>query len=187
MIYIYESKNETIQPIDSSNFKNGIILIEDGVKLEKKQNKEIEEVKNIKTIKNIKNIKHIKTVKNILNMEINFKSFNRYTVSKKYENYKLEAEFSLDTIKEFIKTIGLLDLVKLKNEIYDLDDFFTKKSRNNDKVIIFKNRGIFKIFSKDKIYFTDSIYRFSKYELWKHEDDYEIIFFNIGGDYDGEF
>lgn len=181
MIYVYEPKKETIQPIDSSNFKNGIILIEDGVKLEKKQIKEIKEVKNIK------NIKNIKTVKNILNMEIDFKSFSRYTVSKKYESYKLEAEFSIDTIKEFTKNIGLLDLVKLKNEIYDLDDFFTKKSRNNDKVIIFKNRDIFKIFSKDKIYFTDSIYRFSKYELWKHEDDYELIFFNIGGYYDGEF
>lgn len=172
MIYVYEEDYKTINMVNKSNFKKGIILIEDYIKLEKKQNKRLN---------------NIKDIKNILNKEINFKSLNIHKVSRNYKEYKLEVEFSNDIINEFIKSIGILELVKLKSEVYILDDFFMKKSIKDEKVIIFKNKNRFKIFVKDKIYFTESIYKFSKYELWKYENDYELIFFDIEGDYYGEF
>lgn len=172
MIYLYKENYKTIELLNKSNFKTGTILIEDDIKLEKKQNKKINNTKDIKAM---------------LNTEINFKSLNRYKVLRNYKEYKVEVEFSEDIINEFIKSIGILKLVKLNNEVYILDDFFMKKSAEDEKIIIFKNKSRFKIFVKDKIYFTESIYKFSKYELWKYENDYELIFFDIEGDCYGEF
>lgn len=172
MIYIYEEDDKGINTINKYNFRKGIILIDDDIKLQKKTNKKLTNVNDIKSI---------------LNKEINLKSFNRNKVSRNYKNYKLETEFSDDTINEFIKGIGLIELVKLKNPVYILDDFFIKKSIEDNKIIIFKNKARFKVFIKDEIYFTENIYKFSKYELWKYENEYELIFFDMEGDYYGGF
>lgn len=172
MIYMYEEDYRSINTINKYNFRKGIILIDDDIKLQKKQNKKLTNVNDIKSI---------------LNKEINFKSFNRNKVSRNYKDYKVEIEFSEDIINEFIKGIGLLELVKIKNPVYILDDFFMKKSAEDNKIIIFKSKARFKVFIKDKIYFTENIYKFSKYELWKYENEYELIFFDMEGDYYGGF
>ncbi|MGL5256637.1 MAG: hypothetical protein ACRC76_06325 [Proteocatella sp.] len=174
MIYVYEEGYSSIKLINKYNFRKGIILIDDDIKLQKKQNKN-------------KKIANVNDIKAFLNKEINVKSLNKNKISRSYKDYKLEAEFSDHTIKEFIKAVGLLELAKLKNEVYILDDFFMNKSVEDNKIIIFKNKARFKIFIKDKICFTENVYKFSKYKLWKYENEYELIFFDMEGDCYGEF
>lgn len=164
LIYVYNQFQEiknNIAPINKDNYKTSIILVDEEL-----------EIKHFE-------IKHNRNLFEILNQKIEPNILKSIVISKKNKNYKTTVSISQKIMSELRYHIGVFKILKLKNEIYILNDFFTSMSLKYKQNIVFKSKNEFRIFEDSKIYIVDNIYAYSKYKLWQYSEEYEVKFYSI--------
>lgn len=162
MIYVYNKSQEiknNIAPMNKANYKNSIILLDEEL-----------EIKYFE-------IKHNKQLRDILNKKIEPDILKNIVISKKNKNCKTTVSISKKIMSEFKAQIGIFKILKLENEIYMLNEFFTNMSLKYKQNIVFKSKNEFRIFEDSKVYIVDNIYAYPKYKLWEYNEDYELKFY----------
>lgn len=163
LIYVYNQFQEiknNIAPINKDNYKTSIILVDEEL-----------EIKHFE-------IKHNRNLFDILNQKIEPNILKSIVISKKNKNYKTTVSISQKIMSEFRAQIGIFQILKLENEIYILNEFFTNMSLEYKQNIVFKNKNEFRIFEDSEVYIVDNIYAYPKYKLWEYGEDYELKFYS---------
>lgn len=168
MIYAYNKFQEiknNIAPMNKANYKNSIILLDEELEIKYFEIKHFE-------------IKHNKQLRDILNKKIEPDILKNIVISKKNKNCKTTVSISQKIMSEFRAQIGIFQILKLENEIYILNEFFTNMSLEYKQNIVFKSKNEFRIFEDSEVYIVDNIYAYPKYKLWEYGEDYELKFYS---------
>lgn len=163
-IYTYNIDNEEIEILERDNLDKNIIIVDDDeVKFEINQSftrqRMLELLKTNIKFKNPKN-----DSKKLM--------YNMYSRNgKNIQNVKIPKE----VIAELIHTLGLIRLIRLKNQVYTVEGFLKEINKDLDKNVIFKTQDIYRMLEDGHLVIINNIYDYPKIKLWEHQDENKLI------------